>query len=295
MSFATEGGLAMPETNQAPNPKEMQHKSWTSVAPGWKKHDAMMLKSTAPASEKLLDLAGVGPGSRVLDIASGTGEPAIPAARRAGPSGYVLGTDFVEPMLAFAREKAEAAGLRNIEFRRVDGEALDVPADSFDAATCRWGIMFMPDAVACLRQARRALKPGGKIAVTCWAGPERNAWASIPIGILMKLAGVPKPPPGAPGAFAYADPERLKGALVEAGFGSVVVEPLDLLMIDVDTVDTYWTHTRELAGPIATLLAKLTAEQQEIAFKEISAEVSRLSPGGRVRLGGTTWIAAGQK
>jgi SAM-dependent methyltransferase len=285
----------MSTTAQAPSPKETQLKSWIGVAPGWKKHDAYFTRSAAAASEKMLDAAGVGPGMRVLDIASGVGEPALVAARRVGPAGFVLGTDFVEPMLAFAREKAVAANLRNIEFRCVDGEALDAPASSFDAVTIRWGIMFMPDALACLRSAHAALKAGGRIAVACWAGPERNPWVSLPAGILMRLAGIPKPPPEAPGVFAYADPKRLEGVLAEAGFKNVAIEPVELPMIDFDTFDEYWTWARELVGPVASMLEKLTPEQTAAAAAELKAEVAKLSPGGRTVLGGTTWVASGQK
>lgn len=277
------------------NPKDAQLASWTAVAPGWKKHDARLVRATAEVSERLLDRAGVRQGSRVLDVASGTGEPAIPAAKRVGPSGFVLGTDFVEPMLAFAREKAAAAGLRNVEFRRVDGEILDVPAGSFDAATIRWGIMFMPDAVACLRQVRGALKPAARVAVACWAAPEKNPWASVPAAIVMKHAEAPKPPPGAPGIFAYADPKRLEGTLAEAGFRDVEIETMRITMIDFDSVAEYWTYTRELAGPIASLFAKLSPDAQARASAEIADEVARLSPGGKVVLHGETWIASGTK
>src|SRR5260221_11333439 len=107
----------MSTTAQAPSPKEMQLKSWTGVAPGWKKHDAYFTRSTAAASEKMLDAAGVGPGMRVLDIATGVGEPALAAARRVGPGGVVLGTDFVGPRVAFGRGKAAPGTPRRVEFR----------------------------------------------------------------------------------------------------------------------------------------------------------------------------------
>ena len=283
----------MPEIQ--PTPKQMQHQSWTGVAPSWRKHDAVFVKGAAPAAETMLDLAGVRVGSRVLDIASGTGEPAIPAARRVGENGYVLGTDFVEGMLETARAKAALAGLGNVEFRVVDGEALDVPAASFDAVTIRWGIMFMPDALGCLRAAHRALKPGGKIAVACWAGPEKNPWAAIPMGIMMKHANIPKPPPGALGIFAYADPERLKGVLVEAGFKNVVVEAVDLSLMEFDTFSEYWRLTHEMAGPIASMLETLPPAKRAVVEAEIAAEVEKLSPGGKVALQGMTWVAAGEK
>jgi ubiquinone/menaquinone biosynthesis C-methylase UbiE len=277
------------------SPKEAQLAAWTAVAPGWRKHDARLIDASALVSERLLDRARIKVGSRVLDVASGTGEPAIPAARRVGPSGFVLGMDFVEPMLSFAREKAGAAGLSNLEFRCVDGEALDVPAESFDAATIRWGIMFMPDAIACLRQVHRALTPGGHLAVACWAPPDRNPWASVPMTILMKHASVPPPAPGAPGLFAYADPKRLEATLAEAGFSSVVVEPLEITMASFDVAADFWTYTRELAGPIAALFAKLSAEQQAAVTTEVLAEVDRLSPGGKTVLTGVTWVASGRK
>lgn len=199
--------------SDTPSPKELQSKGWTGVVPGWKSHDATMVRLTGVVAERLLDLAGVGPGSRVLDIGCGTGEPAIPAAKRVGLTGSVLATDFVEPTLALAREKAAVAGLNNVEFRCMLSEDLDVPANSFDVVTSRWGTIFMLDVVSCLRQARCALKTGGGVAVAAWAEPERNPWAAIPMSILMKHADVSRPPPGAPGIFAYADSARLKGAL----------------------------------------------------------------------------------
>jgi enediyne biosynthesis protein CalE5 len=277
------------------NPKDAQHQSWTAVAPGWKKYDQVLVESAAPAAERILDRAGVRAGMRVLDVASGTGEPALRAAKRVGPSGSVLGTDFVEPMLAFAREKAAAQGLQNVEFRCVDGETFDVPAGSFDAATIRWGIMFMPDAVACLRQVHRALKPGAHVAVACWASPEQNPWASVPAKLLMKAAEVPPPTPGAPGMFAYADPKRIESTLAEAGFASITVEPVELTMADFDSASEYWTYTRALAGPVAALFAKLSPEKQASVTSEILAEIDRLSPGGRTVLRGVTWVGAGQK
>ena len=284
----------MSTTAPAPDPKAVQLQSWTGVAPGWKKHDAYFTRSAAVVSDKMLDAARIAPGMRVLDIASGVGEPALAAARRAGPGGFVLGTDFVEPMLAFARDKASAAGLRNVEFRCVDGEQLNDPPGSFDAVTIRWGIMFMPDAGACLRSAHRALRDGGRISVACWAGPELNPWAAVPAGILMRLATIPKPPPGAPGVFAYADPTRLQAALAEAGFKDIAVESVKVPLIDFDTFDEYWTWARELVGPVASMLGKLPPAQQAAAAAEVKAEVAKLSP-GRTVLGGTTWVASGEK
>src|SRR2546428_3711506 len=106
--------------------KDQQRKVWGQAAAGWRKHDERFRRATAPVTRRLLELAGVAAGHRVLDIACGTGEPAIPAAEMVGPSGHVLATDMAPEMLEVAREKARAQGLTNIEFRLVDGEELDV-------------------------------------------------------------------------------------------------------------------------------------------------------------------------
>src|SRR5437763_1435369 len=123
--------------------KANQFKAWQAVAPGWKRWSDLMRRITKPLTDRMV--AEVSPGQRVLDIASGCGEPAIAMAEKVGPQGSVLGTDLVEDMLVFAREHAAARGLTNIEFRHVDGEELDVPPGSFDVVTMRWGLMFMPD------------------------------------------------------------------------------------------------------------------------------------------------------
>src|SRR3990170_5112484 len=140
---------------QQPDPeaiKERQRQEWGLAAAGWRKHDARLIENAAPVTRRLLALAGLSPGMRVLDIASGTGEPALPAAEVVGPGGRVVLTDQSEEMLAVAREKAEARGLRNVEFRVADGEELEAGDGEFDAVLCRWGIMFMPEPVRCLRQ-----------------------------------------------------------------------------------------------------------------------------------------------
>jgi ubiquinone/menaquinone biosynthesis C-methylase UbiE len=273
--------------------KAKEHTVWTNVAPGWRTHDAFLVKATTPVTERMLQLADLRPGQQVLDIAAGTGEPSIPAARRVGPGGRVIATDFVEDMLVFAREKAAGAGVKNIEFRRVDGEALDFPDASFDAVTMRFGIMFMPEPDRCLRAVHRVLKPGGRVIVATWAGPEKNAWASIPATILRKAANAPAPQPGSPGIFAFADDKRLGSVLEGAGFRDVTVQPVEVTVADHDTPAAYLTFMLDIAGPITALWSQLTPAQQEQAKAEILAQVR--GKHGRVKIGGLSWVAAGQK
>ncbi len=272
--------------------KANQHKMWTEAAPGWRKKDEWIQGHTAPVSARMC--ARLKPGDRVLDIASGTGEPALTAAPRVLPGGDVIGVDFVEEMLAIAREKAAQRGIRNVEFRRMDGETLDFPPDSFDAATFRWGLMFMPDPHACLSRIQRALKPGASLTLTCWAAPEKNPWVTLPLAVIKTRVEVPDPPPGTPGPFTFADPDKLRAVLATAGFSRVTLETMDLTMADFDTGAEYVSSMLDLAATLRDLMSKQPPDLRKLLTAEIAREAERIG-GGRAHLRGQTWVATAWK
>ncbi|GAB4506938.1 MAG: methyltransferase domain-containing protein [Sulfuricaulis sp.] len=276
--------------------KQNQHKSWTLVAPGWGKHDALMRAWAQPVTDRMIALAGIRAGSRVLDIACGAGEPALSVAERVGPTGSVLATDFVEEMIGFARSKAQARSLSNVEFRCVDGEVIDGMKDSFDAVTMRWGLMFMPDPVKCMHCANSALKPGGKAVISVWTEAANNPFVTVPLGVLKRHMDIPTPPPGVPGIFALASPDRLRGIFAEAGFHDVTIEQMQIPMADFPTGAEYDVFIRELAGPVASLFVQLPAETQERVKKEIAQDAEKFSSKpGRVHLEGITHVVVGTK
>ncbi|BAV33640.1 methyltransferase type 11 [Sulfuricaulis limicola] len=276
--------------------KKNQHKSWTMVAPGWGKYDPQMRTWAQPVTDRMIALAAIREGSRVLDIACGAGEPALTIAERVGPGGAVLATDFVEEMIGYARSKAQARALSNIEFRCVDGEVIDAMKNSFDAVTMRWGLMFMPDPGKCMHCAYTALKPGGKAVISVWTEAANNPFVTVPLGVLKRHMDVPTPPPGAPGIFALANPDRLRSIFAEAGFRDVAIEQVQIPMADFPTGAEYDVFIRELAGPVASLYAQLPAETQERVKKEIAQEAeARSSKPGRVYLHGITHVAVGTK
>lgn len=276
--------------------KGKQHESWTLVAPGWGKYDPLMRAWAAPVTERMIALAAIREGSRVLDIACGAGEPALTVAEKVGPKGSVLATDFVEEMVGFARSKAKARALSNIEFRCVDGEVIDALAGSFDAVTMRWGLMFMPDPVACMRRVNAALRPGGKAVVCCWTEAANNPFVTVPLGVLKRHMVVPEPPAGAPGIFALASPDRLRAIFAEAGFHDVAIEQVTIPMADFATGAEYDVFIRELAGPVASLFVQLPADVQARVKQEIArdAEMYSSKP-GRVYLQGITHVVVGTK
>ena len=159
-----------------------QRQQWDAVAAAWKKWWAFFERSAQQVSDRLVDLAGVQHGQRVLDISTGIGEPAVTAAQRVGVEGHVVATDQSPGMLAVARERIAEQGIVNIQLVEADTEALDLPQESFDTIVCRWGLMFLQDLDEALRRIHRALKTGGKFATTVWATADKVPFASLSFG-----------------------------------------------------------------------------------------------------------------
>src|SRR3954453_13364414 len=197
--------------------RETQHKNWDSAAVGWNEWREFNEHAYAHISARLVELAGVEPGSQVLDVAAGYGEPALTAARKAGPEGRVVATDISAEMLAFGRERAVAAGLGNVEFVESDASGLDFPRATFDAAVSRWGIIFEPDAEAAAGRIRGFLKPGARMAISSWGEPDQVPFLSIPMRTTMARFDVPPPPPGTPGPLSRPTPDAIGGVVVGGG------------------------------------------------------------------------------
>ncbi|HED18446.1 MAG TPA: methyltransferase domain-containing protein [Gammaproteobacteria bacterium] len=275
--------------------KERERNSWMSVAEGWYRRDELLRKGAAPVSEWMLAHAGIEAGQQVLDIASGTGEPAISAARLVGDKGHVTGTDLVEEMLVFAREKAQQAGLENIEFVCSDGETLDFVAGTFDAVTIRWGLMFMPEPEVCLASVRALMKPGGRISIACWSDPEKNPFISLLTKTLGKYMDLPKPPPGAPGIFSFADPERLRVAIETAGFRDVELQEMEIDFIELDSGRAYWEAMSDMAAPVMQFVNQMDSATRSWFIDDVIASADALKQDGVLRMRGTTWLAAAVK
>ncbi len=201
--------------------KSAERASWDAASPGWEAWQAEFESGAALATARLLELAGVRTGQRVLDVATGQGEPALSAARVVGPTGRVVGIDLSPAMLAAARRRAGV--LPNLEFLEADMEALPHPAGSFDVVLSRFGLMFAADRAGVLRSLARVLAPGGVLAAAVW-GPPASHLLSLGPAALFERLGLSAPPPGSPGLFSMADPRQCARELSEAGFADVSVE-----------------------------------------------------------------------
>jgi enediyne biosynthesis protein CalE5 len=271
-----------------------QRKQWNTAAAGWRKWSDLIDAGSSGISVRLVELAKVEPGSRVLDVAAGYGEPSLTAARKAGPEGEVVSTDIAAEMLAYGRERAAEAGLENIEFMHAGANDLDFPHESFDAAVSRWGIIFDPDGEAAAARVRGFLKPGARFAISSWGTPEQVPMIARPMKAALDFLGLPPPPPGTPGPLSRPTPEAIGGLLQGGGFSDVKVEEMDL-DFDWKSADEFSTYVREVIAPITKLVEAQPEDVQPKAWQAIADDISTEAAGdGTIRTANRVLVAVGQ-
>ncbi len=256
----------------------------------WRKYDGVEQRLTASLSERMLVLAGLRPGMRVLDLATGRGEPAIPAAHRVGPTGVVFGVDLDEGLLQMARERAAREGLSNLDLRPLNAERLEgIPLGYFHVTLARWSLMYFDTPVAALAAARDTMVPCGVLVAAVWAQPERASYFALPRQVLAKYKALPPIAPDAPGAFRYADLETLQRDLAAAGFTIDPVEEMDVAVMEAEsgTEVVAWTRAFGLTRLLNDLPEEIQLAWEADLINE--AELHRTED-GRIRLGGVTRI-----
>jgi ubiquinone/menaquinone biosynthesis C-methylase UbiE len=250
--------------------KETTRQQWQDAAEAWNAWGQLLDRWLGPATEAMLDMANVGPGSRVLDVAAGAGQQSLVTARRVGPGGHVLATDISPNILDYAAENARIEGLENLATLEADCEALDVPPESFDAAISRVGMIYFPDQQKALANVMRALKPGGRFAAVVYSTPERNGFFSKPVSIIRTRAQLPPPAPGQPGPFSLGEPGVLADVLRRAGFRDVEERVIDAPVVLPSAGDCL-RFERESFGALHQMLSVLAPDDQEDVWDEIGA------------------------
>ncbi len=249
---------------------EAARAQWDAAADGWNGQAQHIRRWLGVATEAMLDMAAIGPGMRVLDVAAGTGDQSCDIARRVGPEGAVLATDLSPRMLAAAAINLRAAGCEGASTLLADGEALGLDDANFDAALCRLGLMFFVDPMRGLQNIRRALRPGGRFSAMVFSGPSANPCIDIVVSIAMHRAGLPEQAFDRPGGLMSLGKPGLIGDLFgSAGFVDVEVRRIDA-PLRLASVDEYLAFLRTAAGPIVTILGRIDESSRQAAWDEIA-------------------------
>lgn len=255
--------------------KTSTRQQWQDYASGWNDWAPLLESWLGDATERMLDLAGITTGSNVLDVAAGAGGQSVAAGRRVGPTGTVLATDLSPAILDHAQRAATMAGLTNLTTKELDGEALrELPAEIFDAAISRVGLIYFPNRQEALSGILHALRQGGRFATVTYSTAATNGFFSLPVSIIRDRAKLPPPAAGQPGPFSLADPAVLERDLTQAGFHDVVVETINAPVRLPSAADCV-RFERESFGALHQMLGSLDNDEQADVWAEIEEALSQ--------------------
>ena len=267
--------------------KAQQREMWDNAAAGWQNWWETVERGAQKVSNKLVELAEIKPGDKVLDIATGIGEPAVTAARRVKPNGKVVAIDISPQMLLIAKTRAKSLGLDDIiEFRESDGEKIDLldSTEKFDAILSRWGLMFFPNLSAALVKIREMLVTNGILSAAVWSAPSKVPWLDLAFASVRKQINAPSPTPMTPGPFALADVDALKQSFSEAGFRDIKTNTFQVTF-EFDSPESYTKLHQQTATRIHAMLANQTEEVKKQAWNSITEAVWQYADShGRVNL-----------
>jgi ubiquinone/menaquinone biosynthesis C-methylase UbiE len=271
------------------NTRNKSEKEWESqeVAQNYHSRRAMREAWYRVATERMVQLAKVQGGARVLDVAAGTGEQTLVAARVVGPSGYVLAIDISASMLSVATQAAREAGLANVEMRVMDAQNLDVSDDSFDAVICRLGLMLFPNPVRALMEMHRAVRPGGHVVTMVFSTADKNPYFGVPLGLLSHRGLEVQP------LFSLGTPEKLQETFKASGLRNVAIHEFAVRR----TFSSIGEAIRNMEGMIAIRkpMASLSDAERQKFLAEVEQELSFHAQGGHCEIPGEMLAGVGEK
>lgn len=274
------------------DPREEMLERWERGAAGWSRRADSVQEFGMKVSVWMVEHLDLQPGQTVLELAAGPGDSGFLAAELVRPGGTLISTDASRAMLGVASGRARDLGVTNVEFKQIELEWIDMPTASVDAVLCRWGLMFAVDPSAALQEMRRVIRPRGHAALSVWDVPERNPWATVINRALVELGHAEPPDPEAPGMFALADGERLRGLIDNAGFLDVVVETVDLVR-PAANVDDYLEESLDLNSQLSDIRRQLSPAQWDTVKDRVGALSQPFAAdGGGLRFPARALVAA---
>ncbi|UGS36259.1 class I SAM-dependent methyltransferase [Capillimicrobium parvum] len=246
---------------------------WERAAQGWGNQRGWWDRSTEPVSAWMIEAIDPQPGQTILELAAGPGDVGLRIADRIKPEGRVIATDGAEAMVEVLRERAHARGLSEVvEAKAMEAEWIDLAAASVDAVVCRWGYMLLADPGAALRETRRVLKPGGRLALAAWDEPKANPWSSA-VGRELADRGLIEVDPAAPGQFFWRDQAVITEALEDAGFTDVTVDTVRFTLQYQDP-DSWWDVQIDMSPVLANTLVSVDPAARDDIMEAAQAQLA---------------------
>lgn len=266
--------------------RQVVRDEWTDddTVAAWARWHPKITAQQVNMRDVLLEHARLEPGLRVLELACGTGDPALEIARRVGPDGRVTATDLSPQMLDACRKNASAAGIANIDFAAVDAENLQFDRESFDRVTSRLGVMYFVDVQRALAEIKRVLVPDGIVALQAWGLPDESPYFMNAVGPFLRRLSPPPPPADAPTPLRFAPPGKLVGALTAAGFSDIREDRRTTVLPWPGPPNELWQHLYEIAVPLRPLFDGLSGDERSVAIGESVAGYAQYYDGKTVNV-----------
>lgn len=267
-------------------PRPDGYADWQALAAGWERGRELLWDATRPVSEWLVERLAPRPGETVLELAGGTGETGFLAAPLLEPGGRLIASDRSPNMVEAARRRAAELGLRNVEFRTLDADAIDLPDRSVDGVLSRFGYILKGDPPPALAAIRRVLRPNGRVAFAVWAARERNPWMTVPAELMQELGHVAPPDADALRTSARRNPQAIRALLAAAGFADAAIVEMPV-SYRFASAEELWLFVSELRGPLSLAFDALDAREQA-RVRAALEERAELTAGGGYALGGVS-------
>jgi ubiquinone/menaquinone biosynthesis C-methylase UbiE len=271
--------------------RQVQKESWNKSSVGWKKWDSMTMQFMQPAGDEMIRMMNLNKTDVVLDVATGTGEPGLTIAKLA-KDGKVIGTDLSEAMLEVAKENAHRRQINNFETVCCDVTALPFQDATFDAISCRFGLMFFPDLLLSMNEMIRVLKPGGRIAAAVWSNPEKNFWINAMMETMITGLELKRPIPGSPGPFRCEQPGMMEDLFRRSGLINIQ-QAETKSCLPCKTIELYWNFISEVAAPMA--FSKADPEKQQQIKEEIFNKIKERFPDNNIQPESCAIVISGAK
>lgn len=265
--------------------RRRSYETWEAMAPGWEHRRDYIWGASRAVGEWMVRELDPRPGETVLELGAGPGDTGFAAAAILGDDGRLISTDFSPDMVEVARRHGADLGLRNVEYRVIDAERIELEADAVDGVLCRFGYMLMADPAAALSETRRVLRPDGRLALAVWGAPERNPFFAIIAMKLVQRGHIPPPEPEGPGIFSMASEERTRELLEGLGFSEVRIEEVPARFA-FDDMDEYMSFIGDTAGPLAMAIRGLSEGERETIEAQLEEAFAPFAANGGFELPG---------